>query len=241
MNRWKGAQVLAVLMIFSFLLVLILLVNSGMIKVLVSFCIVACIGLIIWIDRKLQMMAFEKTLERNQITAISTMDYQRHDWMNDLQVFYGYLKLKRYEKLEVCVEKIKEKMNRDSRLSRIGMPSLSLLLLSLRSQSFMPFQLKINFTEEINLRQRVLDSSLVSQIILETILYFQHAAIPANSESNQLNINFELKEHYLLLVFQFTGELQTQALKYKTKQKLDYHSRVSEQSEEISVRFPLIQ
>ncbi len=250
MDRWKGARILSALMILAFLLVIILIPNLGMVQVIVSLCIPVCIGFIIWTDRRIQRLAFDRTIELNQITAIRTMDYQRHDWMNDLQVFYGYLKLKRYEKLELCVEKIKEKMNRDSMLARVGIPSLILFLLSLRSQSFTPFQLKIDFTEEINLPQKVLDSPLVSKIIMETILYFQHAAMPANSESNQLNMNFELKEHYLLLVFQYSGELQTRGLKddlieklfnYKTEQKLDYDSKVSEHTEEIIVRFPLIQ
>ncbi|HEY0829176.1 MAG TPA: Spo0B domain-containing protein, partial [Bacilli bacterium] len=213
MNRWKVAQASSALMILVSLLGLIFLPNLGLGRVMVSFCIPVCIGLFIWVDRKMQKMGFDRTVELNQITAIRTMDYQRHDWMNDLQVIYGYLKLKRYDKLEICIEKIKEKMNRDSRLARIGIPSLILFLLSFRSQSFAPFQLRINFTEEINMPQKVVDSSLVSNIIMETILYFQHAAKPANSETNQLNMNFELKEHYLLLVFQYTGELQTQVLK----------------------------
>src|SRR6478736_3577198 len=37
-------------------------------------------------------------------TAIASLNHHRHDWMNDLQVLYGYLRLGKLDKSVQCVE-----------------------------------------------------------------------------------------------------------------------------------------
>lgn len=65
--------------------------------------------------------------------AISSLNHHRHDWMNDLQVLYGYLRMGKLDKSLQCVERIKERVQEESRISKLGIPSLVFYLQSFRA------------------------------------------------------------------------------------------------------------
>ncbi|MFD2880227.1 Spo0B domain-containing protein [Paenibacillus rhizoplanae] len=70
----------------------------------------------------------ENTLQQ---AANRTLNHHRHDWMNDLQVLYGYIQLGKPDKSVQCVERIKERIALDSRIAKLGVPSLVFYLQSL--------------------------------------------------------------------------------------------------------------
>ncbi|MDP4095653.1 Spo0B domain-containing protein [Paenibacillus sp. P96] len=65
--------------------------------------------------------AIRRTLEE---AANAALNHHRHDWMNDLQVLYGYIRMGKYDKSAECVERIKERAAQDSKLSKLGIPAL---------------------------------------------------------------------------------------------------------------------
>ena len=59
-------------------------------------------------------------------TAIQMLNHHRHDWMNELQILYGYIQLGKLDKTVGSVERIKDRMATESRISKLGIPSLVL-------------------------------------------------------------------------------------------------------------------
>ncbi|MFC5529271.1 Spo0B domain-containing protein [Cohnella yongneupensis] len=75
----------------------------------------------------------DRLLDHAHGSAIQTLSHHRHDWMNELQVLYGYLRLNKPDKAVDVVDRIRVRMDHDSRLSHIGNPKLSIYLLSFRT------------------------------------------------------------------------------------------------------------
>lgn len=71
-------------------------------------------------------------LESVQRISAATLGHHRHDWMNDLQVLYGYIQLGKIDKLADCVGRIKVRMEIESKISRLGIPSLVFYLQTFR-------------------------------------------------------------------------------------------------------------
>ncbi|WP_338540467.1 Spo0B domain-containing protein [Paenibacillus tundrae] len=87
-------------------------------------------------------------------TAIASLNHHRHDWMNDLQVLYGYLRLGKLDKSVQCVERIKERVTEESRISKLGIPSLVFYLQSFRA-SGVALELHVEVEEELQLNALV--------------------------------------------------------------------------------------
>jgi len=90
-------------------------------------------ALFIAFDRRHMQRRHERLVDHAQRAAVDMLSHHRHDWMNEVQILYGYLKLKKYEKAMDVVDRIRNRMERDSRISRIGIPSLAVYLLSFRA------------------------------------------------------------------------------------------------------------
>src|SRR5690606_37417454 len=50
---------------------------------------------------------------------LQALSQQRHDWMNDLQILYGYLRLQKLHNAMETLDRIRERMERESRISRL--------------------------------------------------------------------------------------------------------------------------
>ncbi|WDH97852.1 Spo0B domain-containing protein [Paenibacillus urinalis] len=131
MNYWKKVP-LAVSCSVIFPLVL----------VIISKTLISCILLALWlgvvlyyvfkaVDKQLEEQR-RQTQQRMEDTAISVLNHHRHDWMNDLQVLYGYIRLGKNDKSIQTVERIKERMTEESKISKLGVPSLIFYLQSYR-------------------------------------------------------------------------------------------------------------
>lgn len=113
-------------------------------------------------------------LESIQRTAISTLAHHRHDWMNDLQILYGYIQLGKYDKLTDCVERIKERVAAEGKISRLGIPSLVFFLQSFREVNS-SIQLEVCVQENLHLDEllSVSDGEELSVAIMESIRAYQ--------------------------------------------------------------------
>lgn len=116
-----AAAVCAVIVIgwplsFTWRFVLILVM-----AVMLSLC-----GFLLYREERMR----RKRVERSLATSVlELMNHQRHDWMNDLQLVYGYVRLKKFDKLPECVETIKERMAEESRIAKLGVPELVMFLM----------------------------------------------------------------------------------------------------------------
>ncbi|CAI6082388.1 Spo0B domain-containing protein [Cohnella sp. JJ-181] len=121
---------------------------------------------------------------------VDTLSHHRHDWMNELQILYGYLRMQKIDKAIAVVDRIKEEMERDSRISRLGSPELSAYLLSFRT-----------FCDTMTLDARVdegvqaarvaeAEADRVCRTAIGMINAFRIRASAATAEENRLRVVF---------------------------------------------------
>ncbi|WP_254639490.1 Spo0B domain-containing protein [Cohnella sp. GbtcB17] len=131
-----------------------------------------------------------RDIVKSRQDLVGTLSHHRHDWMNELQILYGYLRMQKIDKAIAVVDRIKEEMERDSRISRLGSPELSAYLLSFRT-----------FCDTLTLDARVdehLQASCVlsagpervSRAAIGLINAYRVRASSAAAEENQLRIVF---------------------------------------------------
>ena len=84
-------------------------------------------------DRRQDRRRHDRLIAHTQRAAVEMLGQHRHAWMNEVQILYGYLKLKKYDKAIDVVDRIRLRMEKDSRISRIGIPGLAVYLLSFRA------------------------------------------------------------------------------------------------------------
>ncbi|EGG34140.1 Spo0B domain-containing protein [Paenibacillus sp. HGF5] len=77
-----------------------------------------------WLARKSDERRQQAIIRNMEQTAIQMLNHHRHDWMNELQILYGYIQLGKLDKTVGSVERIKDRMATESRISKLGIPSL---------------------------------------------------------------------------------------------------------------------
>lgn len=121
----------------------------------------------------------QQHIEQVYQTAIETFSHQRHDWMNDLQLLYGYIQLGNRERLIENIERIKDQMMADSRVAKLGIPQLVFYLQSF--QSLNPnMRLEIEIEDGVILAERLEpeQSEELTRVIQQTIsLYEQYGGL----------------------------------------------------------------
>ncbi|MDQ0090870.1 polyhydroxyalkanoate synthesis regulator phasin [Paenibacillus anaericanus] len=141
-------------------------------------------------------------LESVQRTAISTLSHHRHDWMNDLQILYGYIQLGKIDKLTNCVERIKERMAVESKISGLGMPSLVFYLQSFREMNG-SVQLEVDIEDDMNLSNLLSkdDARKLAEAIIETVRAFQLTGRSSWDEILQLKMAIYRENDEVLVRF----------------------------------------
>lgn len=145
-------------------------------------------------------------LMKNEQLLLQMMGRMRHDLLNDLQILFGYIQLKKYDNLQASMEKIRGRMLQDSNLFKLGIPTLVIYLLSARC-NINEFELDFDLEEEVNLADLPLNSEWIVTLMKEMVHLFQQTVVEGEqSESvNVLSIQFVPEEEALLLDFVFRG------------------------------------
>ncbi|RCX19877.1 sensor kinase SpoOB-type protein [Fontibacillus phaseoli] len=145
----------------------------------------------------------KQLLESVQRTAAATLGHHRHDWMNDLQILYGYIQLGKYDKLAGCVERIKERMAADSKISRLGIPSLVFYLHSFRELNS-SVQLEVCIQEDLQLGDLLTaeDAEQFTEAVIATIRAYQFTGRSSWGEVLQLNLSICREGGEVLAVFE---------------------------------------
>lgn len=142
----------------------------------------------------------EKTLQQ---AANRTLNHHRHDWMNDLQVLYGYIQLNKPDKSVQCVERIKERIALDSRIAKLGIPSLVFYLQSFRTFSS-SLELEVQVEEGLQLEDKLtpgLGDELTS-VIMQTVRAYQYSGTASQGETRILRLGFTQDKGDILISFQ---------------------------------------
>jgi hypothetical protein len=88
----------------------------------------------------------------HNLRLIHLFNHYRHDWMNEIQLVYGYVKLKKYDKLEALMETIRTKVQHESHISKLGVPELVVYLFSSQAGE-KELKLDVEMKQEIHLNE----------------------------------------------------------------------------------------
>ncbi|WP_233146906.1 Spo0B domain-containing protein [Paenibacillus selenitireducens] len=149
-------------------------------------------------------------LQTEQLKAIRILNHHRHDWMNDLQIISGYIQLKKHDKLVNSVERIRDRMFAESKIAKLGIPSLVMFFQSFRTVCN-EIQLDINIVDELNLAELPLAiplETLSAQVQDMVWTYVEHAE-QGLGEPQVLYIAFENYQQELCVRFHYEGEIRS--------------------------------
>jgi stage 0 sporulation protein B (sporulation initiation phosphotransferase) len=152
----------------------------------------------------------------NQRHIIELISYYRHDWLNDLQLLFGYVSLKKYDKLDDCMDKIRAKALQESGIAKLGIPSLVAFLISFRLY-YNALALELEMEEDINLASLPLDHEKVSRLVQMTVKLIHAQALPSLGEPNILSVQFYMESNALLFDLIYQGGYDEMALQEEIK------------------------
>lgn len=139
-------------------------------------------------------------IEWNDEQLLKSIQHQRHDWMNDLQILYGYISLRKYDKLIPLMDKIKERLIQENSICKLGIPSLALFLYSIRTNDAL-MELDIQVEDDADLRKLPVDAERLAAMLVRTIIKFQDAVDRRDNGKAQLRIAILRKEDRLFVEF----------------------------------------
>ncbi|WP_156826122.1 Spo0B domain-containing protein [Paenibacillus terrigena] len=206
MNYWRTMRMTAMvsLVIPLFIVVIIQQWLVWSVLLLILWLIIA--GLVMeWSVRKEQA----EVIRAEQVKSIRTMNHHRHDWMNDLQIISGYIQLKKHDKLVRSVERIRDRMHAESKVAKLGIPTLVLFFQSFRT-TCNEIQLEIDIVDELNLAEIPLTvpPETLSRVVQEMVWATRQCAVPTIGEPQILYIMFEKNNNECCVSFRYHGEIR---------------------------------
>jgi stage 0 sporulation protein B (sporulation initiation phosphotransferase) len=216
MQQWQRMRSISTVVLMVSLFLLIWAASSTLLSVgLAVLGALGCAGIFLSIKKERKQM--EAANQRQMIELIS---HYRHDWMNDIQLLFGYVSLKKYDKLDDCMDKIRSKVLQESSIAKLGIPSLVAFFVSFRLY-YNALALELEMEEDINLASLPLDQEKVSRLVQMTVKLFHSLAVPSYDEPNVLSVQFDMEKEALLFDLIYQGGYDESALRYEIKQILE--------------------
>lgn len=156
------------------------------------------------IEQRRMSTQMERMLHHAHLSAMRTLSHQRHDWMNDLQILYGYIRLNKVDKANEVIGRIREKMELDSKISNLGLPELSMYILALRSNCD-TLRLEIDVQEGWNLALSAYNSNRLVEALIKLINVFRFRSVTGDSETNWLRLHFSQRNGQIEIQVQYDG------------------------------------
>ncbi|MCD9022703.1 Spo0B domain-containing protein [Cohnella silvisoli] len=171
----------------------------------VLWTFVVCV--IVWgMERRKHREHCDRLLAHAQLSAIRTLSHHRHDWMNELQILYGYLRLNKLDKAVDVVDRIRVRMDHDSKLSQIGIPELASFLLSFRTVCD-TMRLDVDMQDGLHLDRLPYEAEKLSRAVIGLVNVFRFRAVSSISGENVLKLKLSCAEGGLKIVMAYEGEL----------------------------------
>ncbi len=86
-------------------------------------------------ERRRRACEVQEARQSLQAFFLEVLSHQRHDWMNDLQLIYGYARMGKKERIEEIVQRVSEQMHKESRIAKMGLPELVFYLMTFKAES----------------------------------------------------------------------------------------------------------
>ncbi|MED4603851.1 Spo0B domain-containing protein [Paenibacillus validus] len=157
-------------------------------------------------DKPAPRLALESAAlaSEQDLLVLRLFNHYRHDWMNDIQILMGYVQLKKYDKLQAMMEKIKDKVQQESLISKLGIPSLIVYLLSFQTE-VKELQLHMRMSEEIRLQELPHAHEVAEGVKALMEGFKQEAVSSTNSEVNTLELTWSKQDRTLCLDISYEG------------------------------------
>ncbi len=144
------------------------------------------------------------TRESHYGEVIRTVDHHRHDWMNDIQVLFGYIQLNKQEKLLSFLKQIIEQMRIESNISKLGVPFLVAYVISFRANTN-ALLLDVKLEQEISLTRYGQQGIRIAQLVVDFLEAYKAAAGHGEGEANKLTVTMNAGEDQLFIQFEYDG------------------------------------
>ncbi|AJY76071.1 Spo0B domain-containing protein [Paenibacillus beijingensis] len=163
----------------------------------------------VWIaaDRKEGAGRLERAVQAVQKSAIHTLNHHRHDWMNELQVLYGYIRMGKPDKAVASVEKIRDKMAIESRISKLGVPSLVTFIQSFRTFSH-SLQLDVDIDTGLQFEDLPLDRQAIADAIVDVVNAYRFQVKPGPGEPATLRLRIYCSDNSLQVELHYDGDIK---------------------------------
>jgi hypothetical protein len=148
---------------------------------------------------------FDRQTEEQQRFWLRALGQLRHDWMNDLQILYGYLRLQKLHKAMETVDRIRERMERESRISRLGSNGLAIFLLSFRTLSD-TLRLDVRVDDHFSLEGPEAERDRVARAVIGLVNAVRFRVSRGAETENTLRLEFGRSEEGVELRMGFTGQ-----------------------------------
>ncbi|MFD0588284.1 Spo0B domain-containing protein [Paenibacillus sp. GCM10027627] len=187
------------------------------------FMIWGAAAAVFWVreERKESRERLARTIHAMQSASIRTLNHHRHDWMNDLQVLFGYARMGKLDRTIQYVERICERMAAETAIAKLGTPSLISFIQSFRTLTN-SLALQVDIKGELNLSELSLDGEAVAETLIHTINAYRFAVKSGSGELSVLKLELSADEEALYASFFYEGELiNEQQWSQKIKKQLE--------------------
>lgn len=142
----------------------------------------------------------------HNLRLIHLFNHYRHDWMNEIQLVYGYVKLKKYDKLEALMENIVVKVQHETNISKLGIPELIVYLFSSQAGE-KELKLEVEMKQEIHLNELTMAGKIFSRLLMNIIDAFKNVAKQYKDSEHGLHIKLAQTSKMLQVDCTYQGEL----------------------------------
>ncbi|MBJ6362937.1 Spo0B domain-containing protein [Paenibacillus sp. GCM10012307] len=160
---------------------------------------------IVKLDRNEQAKKLESITRHLQETSIQTLNHHRHDWMNDLQVLYGYIRMNKPDKVTHFVDRIRERMSGESANSKLGDPALVFYIQSLRTIAS-AFHARVSVEGEVNVAHLSAGGQQLSRVLIGLIELYREEAEAIKTDLVELQVMIRKHGEALEVEFTYDGE-----------------------------------
>ncbi len=178
---------------------------------------------IFWVrsERKEYEERMTRMIHAMHSSSVRTLNHHRHDWMNDLQVLFGYARLQKLDKTIEYVERIKERMTNESNIAKLGVPSLVNYIQSYRTLTS-SVVLEVVIQENLQIDAMNIDGEKVAETLIQTINAYRMAAKVSLEIPSVLRVELSKDNEALYAAFYYEGELiNEKQWKHKIQQQLE--------------------
>lgn len=176
------------------------------------------------------VLAGRKLRERE--TVLRLLTHYRHDWMNELQVLFGYTRLKKYDILPDYMDKIRMSALQDSLICKLGNPALAVYLMEKRVSGG-TCRVEVELDTELDLQKLDMSEKDVYRLIEGISERLIRHAAASQGEPPVLSLGFDEEEAEILVDFVFQGEADWVGLRMAVSDfLLKYKDKLSIREEE---------